>query len=62
VKQSGSDVQIDGTSLNASALSSEPKKTEVQQAIRFDRVLIVKFVALKRNCPWNLTKRLGAAR
>jgi hypothetical protein len=34
MKQSGSDVQIDGTSLNASALSNEPKKTEVQQAIR----------------------------
>jgi hypothetical protein len=25
--------------------SNEPKKTELQQAIRFDRVLIVKFVA-----------------
>ncbi len=45
VKQTDSDVQIDGTSLNASALSSDPKKTEVQQAIRSDKALIVKFVA-----------------
>jgi len=45
VKQSGSDAQIDGTSLHASALSSDPQKTEVQQAIRLDRVLIVRFVA-----------------
>jgi hypothetical protein len=45
VKQTDSDVQIDGASLNASALSSDPKKTEVQQAIRSDKALIVKFVA-----------------
>ena len=45
VKQTDSDVQIDGSSLNASALSSDPKKTEAQQAIRFDKALIVKFVA-----------------
>jgi hypothetical protein len=45
VKQTDSDVQIDGASLNASALSSDPKKTEPQQAIRFDKALIVKFVA-----------------
>jgi hypothetical protein len=40
-----SDVQIDGASLNASALSSDPKKTEIQHAIRFDKAVIVKFVA-----------------
>src|ERR1700756_1310083 len=45
VKQTDTDVQVDGTSLNASALSSDPKKTEAHQAIRFDKALIVKFVA-----------------
>jgi hypothetical protein len=42
---SGSDVQIVGAALNASTLSNDPKKTEVQKAIRSDKALVVQFTA-----------------
>lgn len=44
-RQSDPDVQIDGTALNTSALPTDPKKTEVQKAIRLDKDLFLEFIA-----------------